>query len=96
MKKINIVFDDDYEDVDVIVIPDEIADAIQRLAQDYLFWIPPKDDPNGWVVDDGEPVLIKETTGFVEWLNKNHCIGVKSYVIEEHTSYSKHDGDVEF
>ena len=35
MTKVNIVFDDIIDDVDIIVVPDEIVPEIEKVAQEF-------------------------------------------------------------
>ena len=88
MKRIQIIYEDDLNDVDIIAIPNYLCDSIYQLAQLFLHWIPPENDKNGWVRINGQRVMSKETVGFVTWLSKNYCQdGDKAYIVNQHTNY---------
>lgn len=90
MKRINLVYEYDYDDVDILEIPDEIFPHIQDLSQDYLSWIPPKDNENEWIkYKDGSLVLSKGSKGFVSWLNHNFCKNEKASVLFYNTKFDK-------
>ena len=48
MINVNILFDDDYEDMDIIAIPKELSEIIVLLAEEFECWEGPKDDPEYW------------------------------------------------
>ena len=95
MQNINIVFDDIYDDVAIIAIPDNIVPDIERLGNEYLNWIPPEDDVDGWVFLNGRKVMCKEADGFVKWLNVKCCNG-QAYVVNMNTVYCPEYPMIEF
>lgn len=40
MQRVNMVFDDALDDVDIIVVPDETASEIEAIGQAFLQWLP--------------------------------------------------------
>lgn len=97
MKRVQILFDDDPNDVDIIEIPNYMYMSIHELTQQYLHWKPPLDDENGWTVVDGRKTLLKETAGFVEWLTQYHCrADDKVRIIAQHVVYCADLKCVEF
>lgn len=89
MTNINIVFEYDFNDVDIIAIPSEISYKIIELGQEFLDWHGPKDDPDYWGVENGRTYQIAETVGFVKWLNMFHCLNEKkAYIVTQHTDYN--------
>lgn len=88
MIKVNIVFDNDFEDADIIAIPDEIASEIETIGQEFLDWVPTADDCDYWTIIDGQKYLVAETDGFVKWLNSCYCSKTeKAYVVKRNTNY---------
>ena len=88
MTKVNIVFDDTYNDVDIIAVPDEIASKIETISQEFLYWNPPVDDSDYWIIINGKKYLAMETDGFIKWLNSSYCQKfIKAYVVARNTRY---------
>lgn len=85
MKKINIVFDDVLDDVDIICVPEFVANEIARIVQAFFSWMY-NNDHEYWVVNaKGQKVLTIETESFIWWLN-NHYINSneQAYIISQH------------
>ena len=59
MIKVNILFDDEYEDTDIIVVPKELSDKIATLAEEFDAWEGPKDDPDYWVTIPSTGKIVK-------------------------------------
>ena len=89
MVKFNVIYDDCYYDVDIIAVPDEIANELSNLAYEFCCWTPPDDDPYGWTILNGKKVRAVETVGFVKWLNDNSCTELKekANIVEQHIKY---------
>ena len=88
MTKINIIFDDDFDDVDIIMVPDEIVSKIEEIGQEFLDWIPSAKDSDYWTIVNGRKCLVAETDGFIKWLNSFYCQKLeKAYVIARNTNY---------
>ena len=88
MTKINIVFDDVFDDVDIIAIPDEIVPEIEMIRQAFLQWIPVAEDSEYRTVVNGREFLVCETEGFIKWLNIYYCAKLdKAYVVARNTNY---------
>ncbi len=84
--KINVTYDNDLLDCDLICIPDRLGGQIEILAQDYLDWLPPDDLDYDWMIINGKKVLSKNTTGFVRWLNQFYCDSdERAYIIQQNT-----------
>lgn len=96
MVNINILFDGLYNDVDIIAVPNDIVQNIDKLAQEFLHWIPPEDDEDGWVVIHNNKCLAKETIGFIKWLNANYCATDKAYIVQEHVQHCSKYQTIEF
>lgn len=88
MININLVFDDEFDDVDIISVPNEIASKIEEIAHEFLCWIPTTNDKEYWITEDGRKVLVAETDGFIKWLNTFYCKSKeKAFVVERKTRY---------
>ena len=88
MTRVNIVFDDVYDDADIIAVPDEIVSNIEKIGQEFLDWKPPEDDSDYWVIIDGKKCQNVETDGFLKWLNSRYCQETeKAYVVARNTDY---------
>ena len=91
MISVNILFDDDYEDMDIIAIPKELSEIIVLLAEEFECWEGPKDDPDYWSATSSTDKLVKnvETSGFIKWLNRFYCKGEKkAYIVVQHVEYN--------
>lgn len=97
MVKINIIYDD-FEDVDIITIPDSISTKIETFAQQFCDWLSsPEADGDYYTIIDGRKCAICETEGFVNWLNRTICTGEeKAEIIQEHVKYIPEYDLVEF
>ena len=104
MKKINIVFDDVFDDADTLVIPDEIFSRIdeifsriEEIGQEFLDWIPQAEDSDYWTMIDGRRCAIAETDGFIKWLNATYCKDLpKAFVVARNTNYEPSLKIIEF
>ena len=97
MTKVNIVFDDIFDDADIIAVPDELIPRIEEISQEFLFWKPSLDDKDNWLITDGKICLVKETDGFIKWLNSTYCKNIeKAYVIVRNTNYCPDYKIIEF
>lgn len=97
MTNINIVFDDVYDDVDIIAVPDEIVPKIEELGQEFLFWIPTAEDSDYCTIIDEKKCSVAETDGFIKWLNSFYCKNRENaYVVARNTNYCPKYKIVEF
>ncbi len=97
MTKVNIIFDNFLEDVDIIAIPDELATNIESLGQEFLKWVPNAEDNDYWTMIDGRKYSVLETDGFIKWLNSYYCLKTeKAYVVARNTNYIPQHMAIEF
>ncbi len=97
MVKINILFDDSFDDVDIISIPNDIASNIEKIAQEFLDWLPFAEDDYYWAVIGGKRYNVCETEGFIKWLNSVYCKGIeKAFIVKKHTNYCPKNKTIEF
>ena len=97
MIKVNIVFDDLFDDADIIAIPDEVSSRIEEIGQEFLHWIPTAEDPEYWALITGRKCNIAETDGFIKWMNTTYCKNLeKCYVVARNTDYDSTLKIIEF
>lgn len=97
MAEVNIVFDDIFDDADIISVPNEIISKIEAIGQEFLFWQPPENDSDYWTVVNGKKYRVAETDGFIKWLNTNYCQNTeKAYVIKRNTDFCPEYKTIEF
>ncbi len=97
MTKVNIIFDNIFEDADIIAVPDEIASHIEAIGQEFLNWVPNAKDCDYWTIVDGQKYSVAETDGFIKWLNLCYCSKTeKAYVEKRNTNYCPEYKTIEF
>lgn len=97
MINVNIVFDDIFDDADIIAVPDEIAPIIEEIEQEFLYWVPTAEDPDYRTIVDGKECVVAETDGLVKWINASYCKdSEKVYVVARNTNYDPKLKIVEF
>ena len=97
MMHVNIVYDDVFDDADIIAIPYELLPNIERIGQEFLDWVPTAEDREYWTVVNGRRCTVVETDGFIKWLNNTYCIGLeKCYVVARNTTYDPTRKVIEF
>lgn len=100
MERLNIIYDDDMDDVDIIAIPKEMCREIENSVKRFMEWLmesAPKDDEDYWITINGKQFSNLETVGFVKWLNTYYCNNSsKVFIVEQHTSYCSQFKSIEF
>lgn len=89
MEPVCILFDDMYDDTDIISVPDVLYANIEELGQQFQWWLG-KGEHDFWTtLPDGQRVLACETDGFVWWLNKQLGDDCKEKVkiVAQHVRY---------
>lgn len=72
MKLMNVVFDEYYDDVDIILVPDDMAEVIDDLLGIYNDWTSEQKKRGVWhKFRDGITgfVAATDTVDFIEWVN---------------------------
>ena len=90
MKKINIVFEDDLEDVDVLLVPEYIANDIERITQNFFDWVSAVKHQKLFEQKStcGNTHIAVGTHAFVWWLNEYTTQnGDVVVILKEHTTY---------
>ena len=90
MQKVIIIYDENYDDCDIISVPDYIAKDIEKYGQTFCDWLLTTDDEYYYVYKNGRKYLNCETIGFLKWLNQFVCHkGLKAVLEEQHIQYRK-------
>ena len=90
MKKINIVFDDNYENIDILSVPNNIAESIEQVVREFNVWLSIPENSRRFLVNyaDEIEVLDINTEEFIWWLNNVRIVGIeKATIVEQHTSF---------
>ena len=95
---VNVLFDDQYDDCDVISVPDNIGINIEFYAQKFCDWLNSGDITDEYYVTlNGKQYVSLETVGFVNWLNDCVCIDCfKCEVVAQHKKQNPKYKTVEF
>ena len=85
MRRINLVFDEVYEDADVLLVPDWVAEEAWHWPMRY----------GTWLVAQGR--IDMETEGFVEWLNAQiDSEAEKVRILQQHVTVSAAEPSIDF
>lgn len=87
MPRINIVFDEDYGDSDIICVPQSVSDNIKHIPYDCSKWLYDNvNEHNFWsLAENGRKIVNFETESLIWWLNSFYIKdGEKAYVIIQH------------
>ena len=99
MQRINVMFGNDILDVDILIVPDHVADNIDDITQSFFEWMSNKGNSHEyWIKNSrGECVLALGTDAFLWWLN-NHYITTKEFahMHEQHTRFCAEYQTAEF
>lgn len=88
MKYINLVYGDDYEDVDILQVPDEIAENINNVMWDFFRWTDLPENKQQLLVTNvnGEIGVGIDTEEFLWWLNNVRIFdGSTAVIVKQHT-----------
>ena len=85
MQRINLVYDDMYDDADVLLVPDWVAEQAFYWPMRY----------GEWLVSQGRTDM--ETEGFVEWLNAQISPeGEKVRILHQHITVDESEPSIDF
>ena len=99
MKKVIVLFDEQYDDVDILSVPKRIAENINDHGQSYCRWLEsPNVDSNLLKVVNGVKCTVLETEGFVDWLNSTVLKDEdnKAIILESHVPFVEGYPIIEF
>lgn len=88
MKYINIVFENDLSDVDLLYVPDYVADNIDQVVMEFDKWLRNPENGNRFLVPyNGKMVLGIGTEEFTWWLNNSKKEYNNSTIFKQHTTF---------
>ncbi len=88
MKKVYVVFDDEFDDVDILLVPDNIADNIERVVWEFNQWLRIPENRSRFVVKgvNGYGIISINTEEFLWWLNHVRIDTTqKAAILTQHT-----------
>ena len=99
MRLVNVIYGNDYNDVDLILVPQWVAQKIYDYVQEFCDWlITDPDQTYKRITNEGLVSYICETDGFIDWLNK-HIIKSeleKATIVSQHLNYNPELPSAEF
>ena len=85
MKKINLIFDEVYDDVDILLVPDDIAECIESVMLEFGRWLSCDENAKCFRTGQGKFLAIG-TSEFLWWLNSIKITqGCKATIFTKHT-----------
>ncbi len=99
MQLIDVMFDGDETDCDIIAVPEECAADIGELGQEFCRWLFEDKSHKYWrFTKKNGAYCVLETDGFAEWLNGHcrSCTECKAEIIKRHTQRDPRLKTVEF
>jgi len=97
---INVLYEGDFDDCDIISVPDFVGCDIEDYGQQFCNWLNSNLLSDEWYITiDNHRVTVLETEGFVKWLNDNICSKDEkqlAYIVKQHTKLVNEYPIVEF
>ena len=90
MKMINVVFDEMYDDVDLLLVPDEIADSVDMVVWAFNNWLSVTENQQRFLVPYTNETMVLGigTEEFLWWLNHVKIISEnKASIVSQHTQF---------
>ena len=89
MKKIILLYDGHYDDVDILIVPNNIADNIEEVVWDFNVWLQNPDNNYRFrVTKEYGTFLSIDTQEFLWWLNNVRIMGKDKAKIDcQHTNF---------
>ena len=89
MKQINLICDDEFEDVDILLVPDTIAENVPEVQREFNRWLMnPQNAERFSREENGRQSLCIDTDEILWWLNHVKLTGEeKASIVMQHTSY---------
>ena len=90
MKNINLVYGNDTDDVDILCVPDRVADHLEEIVQMFFRWMSdPDHSHNFWMMSPSDcRYLALDTTEFIWWLNNFYLSGTEYISVVKNTQNS--------
>lgn len=85
MKRINMVFDNEYESADILLVPDQIADEIEKVVWDFNIWLKNPEHAQRFMITgaDNKIYLNINTEDFIWWLNNIRIVDDNKAQLEQ-------------
>lgn len=99
MKLVNIVYADEYNDVDIICVPNFVHDNMDTVVQEFFDWASSTKEHGYYKQGSNEQeVLCLGTDEFIKWLNEYYIQyeNQEIAVVEAHTKYNPNYPSAEF
>ena len=99
MKLVSILYDDMYDETDIIAIPDDLFEDLDNIVNRFEREWPYENEDYILKFKKNENVIgvNLETDGFVRWLNKYYCIhGEKAKVVMQNVPHKQEYYTIEF
>ncbi len=97
MTNVNLVFDGNYDDADIIAVPDDLVSIIEELGYEFLRWVSTAEDSDYWTIIDGRRCVVAETNGFLKWINSCYCKETeKAYIVAKNINFCPDYRIIEF
>jgi hypothetical protein len=99
MRKIIIVYEYDYDDCDIVLVPNFVAKNVDSYSNSFLRWLERSDLPSHYyaILPSGEKCISCETEGFVEWLNNYVCPkDEQAVIVNQHIKFDERYPMVDF
>ena len=93
MQMINLVFDEECKDVDLLMVPKEIACNVDAVVTEFFTWLSDSENQKQFLVsdDNGGSVLSVGTDAFLWWLNNIRILDSnKAYIVRQYAEFSPH------
>lgn len=78
-------FDEELEDIDIVDVPINAVDDLEKEQKEFFKWIFNKDNNHEyWIVKNGEKTACSyDSEAFVKWFNEKHSGEEKARVVEQ-------------
>jgi hypothetical protein len=88
MKYINLVYEDDILDVDILSVPNEVADNIESIVKEFEAWCGiPENARRFMIYNDQGAYMSVDTEEFLWWLSEVKLQGrEKAVIVKQHTT----------
>ena len=90
MQYVNMLYFNDYSDVDIVLIPDKACEDLENTVQRYFNWLQSTNDHGCWkTASDGHKYLeCDDASVFVSWINDNFKEDEsKALIVKRNTRY---------
>ena len=91
MQFINIIYGDDYNDADILLVPDLVCNNLNDIVQSFFDWLFTTKDHGYWKTNcNGDSYLSAGTNEFVKWLSDQYgnLENEEIRVVKKNTKYN--------